>query len=176
MSTPPLLRLGCAALLTVAPVSSPALQTRGARNFAALTGSFQRHLRVSVVYLYLYVKRWFVLWVCALQSGHVGVGYKSGEILIRYSVKSGYLFVLSCARVLPVYLGSVCSCALFSVRRCLIFCCLSLFVGDSALLMCEGTSYWFSLLVKWWRLRSSSVYCVCDVKYSLFHVFWLLWL
>ena len=35
----------------------------------------------------------------------------SGEILCRYSINSEHLFALSCARVLLVYLCSVCSCA-----------------------------------------------------------------
>ena len=49
--------------------------------------------------------------MCALQSGHLGVECVAGEILCRYSINSGHLFVLSYARVLPVYIGSVCSCA-----------------------------------------------------------------
>ena len=57
-----------------------------------------------------HVRRLFVLRVCALQSGHIGVRCVSGEILWRYYISSGHLFAFSCARVL-VYLGSVCSCA-----------------------------------------------------------------
>ena len=51
--------------------------------------------------------------MCALQSRHVGVRGMSGEILCRYSINSGHLLVLSCARVLLVYLGRVCSNAFF---------------------------------------------------------------
>ena len=34
------------------------------------------------------------------------------KFCVKYSISSGHLFALSCARVLLVYLGSVCSCAL----------------------------------------------------------------
>ena len=61
--------------------------------------------------MYCHVKRWFVLCACALQSGHVGVVCVSGEILCRYSINSGHLFLLSCARDFLVYLDGVCSCA-----------------------------------------------------------------
>ena len=63
------------------------------------TGSSQRDIGLRVVCMCLHVNRWFVLCVCVLQSGHVGVGCMSGEILCRYSVNSGHLFALSCARV-----------------------------------------------------------------------------
>ena len=54
-----------------------------------------------------HVKRLFVLCVWALQSRHVSIGWVSGEIPCRYSINSGHLFALSCAKVLLVYLGSV---------------------------------------------------------------------
>ena len=82
------------------------------RRSSAHSGSSQRDIGVSVVCMCWHVKRWFVLCVCALQSRHIGVGCVSGEILGRYSISSGHLYALSCARVLLVYLGSVCSYAL----------------------------------------------------------------
>ena len=46
-----------------------------------------------------------------LQSRLTGVERVSGEVLCRYSINSGHLFALSCARFLLVYLGSICFCA-----------------------------------------------------------------
>ena len=47
--------------------------------------------------------------MCVLQSEHIDVECVSGEIFCRYSINSGHLFSLSCARVFLVYLGSDCS-------------------------------------------------------------------
>ena len=74
-----------------------------------------------------------IMCVCALQSGHIGVGCVSGDILRRYSISSGHLFAISCARVLLVYLGSVCSCAL--ILGGVSFITL-LFVSGSELFLC----------------------------------------
>ena len=82
-----------------------------ARRSAASTGSSQRDTCVRLLFICWYVKRYFVLCVCAFQSGHVGVGCISGEIMCRYSINSGHLFDLSCSKVRLVYLGSICSCA-----------------------------------------------------------------
>ena len=42
-----------------------------ARRFSAPTESSQRDIGVCVVYMCWHVKRWFLLCMCALQSGHI---------------------------------------------------------------------------------------------------------
>ena len=49
-----------------------------------------------------------------LQSGHVGDVVLVGSILCLYCCKNGDLPVRSCANVLLVFLGSVCSSLLMS--------------------------------------------------------------
>ena len=56
-----------------------------------------------------HVKSRFVFCVYALQSKQIGIGCVSGKILCKYSINRGHFFALSFARVLLVYLGSVCS-------------------------------------------------------------------
>ena len=70
----------------------------------------ERDIGVSVVCMCWHVKRWFILCVCALQSGHIGVGCVSGKITWRYSFSSEHFFALSYASVLLVYLGCVSFC------------------------------------------------------------------
>ena len=67
---------------SVDPSASPSLQPphQRARRSAAPTESSQRDIDVSVVRMCWHVKRWFELYVCALQSGHIGVERVSGEI------------------------------------------------------------------------------------------------
>ena len=86
--------------------SRPNTVDQRARRSAALTGSSQRDIGDRVASASWHVNGLFVLCVRALQSGHVGVGCVSGEILCRYCINSGHLFALGCARVL-VYLDSV---------------------------------------------------------------------
>ena len=52
--------------------------------------------------------------MCVLQSGQFGDGWVCGSILCLYDVRSGDLFVLSCASVRRVSRVSVCSVVLMS--------------------------------------------------------------
>ena len=78
VSTPPPVRLGRAAPPHGRPSPHPSTADQRERRSAAPTGSSQRDRIVSVVCMRCQVKRWFILYVCALQSGHIGVGCVSG--------------------------------------------------------------------------------------------------
>ena len=63
----------------------------------------------SCVYVLTCKKVVCVMRVCVFQSTHVGVGCVSGDILCRYSISGGHLFVRNCASILRVQLDSICS-------------------------------------------------------------------
>ena len=48
------------------------------------------------------------MWFC-FATGHSGDGCLSSSILLKYEYRVGYLFVMNCAMVLRVALGSVVS-------------------------------------------------------------------
>ena len=64
---------------------------------------------VSVVCRCVQLNKCSVLCVWCPHSGQCGVVCVSGDILCRYDMSSGDLFVLSCASVLRVVCDRVCS-------------------------------------------------------------------
>ena len=80
VSTPPPVRFGRVAPLTIDPAATPAPQTSG-KGGPPPPPAPPRDIGVSVVCMCWHVKRWFILCVCALQSEHIGVGCVYGEIL-----------------------------------------------------------------------------------------------
>src|SRR5580693_4998274 len=79
---------------------------------ATPTGSIHKSLGIRCVAMFVQVNRCCVVCSCMLHSGHVGVGWDSGSILCLYVLRKGDLPVLSCASVLRVPRGSVCSVSL----------------------------------------------------------------
>ena len=79
----------------------------------------------------------------------------SGYILCRYSINSEHLLALSCARVLLVYLGSVC---FYAVGCHLSLCCFSLFVSVA---VCMRFTF-----ITVCKVVVSEVVSVCCVVYS----------
>src|SRR5580692_1616062 len=90
------------------------------------TESIHKSLGVRCVVMFVQVNRCCVVCSCMLHSGHVGVGWDSGSILCLYVLRKGDLPDLSCASVLRVPRGSVCSVSLILLAGSLKIVCFML--------------------------------------------------
>ena len=87
----------------------PPRSSQRCSSWATAAGSRQRSSGTRVVGTARHANKCFVSCVWCAQSGQCGVGYVVGSILCRYVLRKGDLLVRSCASVLRVWCGSVCS-------------------------------------------------------------------
>ena len=73
------------------------------------TGAVHKSVTFSCVFMLVQLNKCGVVCDSDVQRGHSGDGYLSSSILFKYQRSRRHLFVLSCARVLRVALGSVVS-------------------------------------------------------------------